>query len=495
MDEDDKDLLLEIGCGIFIVLGLIAVGSLVWEYRHVEAAILKILAIIAVAVCFGFGLLYGTSPKFRHYWEAYQERKRLEGEALRERWRLKEEEKKEKLRLERLKPRTLLVEEEFEQPTPAGFNVCYKLHGVIETPNADEFDKLGLEKAENQKSRLQEFHQTTFREFFRDKGYRFYFDSNNAEAHGQGPLKVSVGTAIVCQRDDKIYLRNVDLHDVEKELGELRLEKESYKVTAGKIETNIWPDELVERNYAMLTDEQKTAVESDEKYNALEEAIAVAALHRQMEFQRSQHIQTHDSEMFIIKTEQVGRALKLSWQFKPNAPGGYDLIGYRRTGGFHPDQWDIEKNGPIVVQTRRDGEIMEFLEEGETYFYTFTYRHFNLTAPGASIYPVARFRIKMATDETDRIEATIRRLKEARTPQPIQQIQPVQAKEVDPDLEYIAQAVREFMRYAKFETLFDDLVKKVTDVISKGDYSDAEKEKKIWAIQDVAASVRDKYGK
>ncbi len=162
---------------------------------------------------------------------------------------------------------------------------------------------------------------------------------------------------------------------------------------------NIQPDisaDLIEENYAMLTDEDKQEIRTERSYNALEEKLTVAFLKRGLDFQKRQMKQRHESGLIDIETEPAGELLRINWQFKTDL-GGF-LMGFRRTGSFFPNAWDEENNGLLVIHSMRSGEAFESLKGGTTYFYTFILKAEN--KKGKIIpYSIARFQITMPPAE------------------------------------------------------------------------------------------------
>ena len=93
--------------------------------------------------------------------------------------------------------------------------------------------------------------------------------------------------------------------------------------------------------------------------------MAVAVLKRRLDFLGRQSNQKHEAEMFSIETEKVGRSVRIRWKLKAHAPEGYELVGFRKTGGYFANQFDVQQNGEMVTQSRQDGEAIEPLNEGE----------------------------------------------------------------------------------------------------------------------------------
>ena len=233
---------------------------------------------------------------------------------------------------------------------------------------------------------------------------------------------------------------------------------------------------LIEENYKMITDEQRRAILADPRYSGFEEGLAVHALKRRLEYERQQFKQVHESDWVTITTEQAGRGIKIKWQIKQQR--GLDLLGYRKSGSFSSDQFDEASNGVLVVQATRSGEVIEFLKEGETYFYTFLWRR--STPRPFTYWGASRFQITLMTeDERKLIADAIRRIQG-----------PEKQETLDP---VISRALKELGRYRQFETAMRNAEKEAVADIQKTPLSDSEKREEIEKLRDQVSLIRERY--
>ena len=226
----------------------------------------------------------------------------------------------------------------------------------------------------------------------------------------------------------------------------------------------------------MITDEQRRAILADPRYSGFEEGLAVHALKRRLEYERQQFKQVHESDWVTITTEQAGRGIKIKWQIKQQR--GLDLLGYRKSGSFSSDQFDEASNGVLVVQATRSGEVIEFLKEGETYFYTFLWRR--STPRPFTYWGASRFQITLMTeDERKLIADAIRRIQG-----------PEKQETLDP---VISRALKELGRYRQFETAMRNAEKEAVADIQKTPLSDSEKREEIEKLRDQVSLIRERY--
>lgn len=373
-------------------------------------------------------------------------------------------------------------EQKFLARSPANFNVQYGLRFFASVPDFAAFKEARLSEKETQTAIATEFNDKVFAEFLESNSYRFHFcwDEMNDFFYAKADM--------FAEKVGKSFFRDVSEPVIGQQLSKLDLQKASCRITATEIIQNLFPDELIERNYAMIPDEEKKKIQEGKPYHAYEERLAIAALKRRLDFFRHQYEQTHDSRFVSIRTERAGRAIRLIWQFKENAPSGLDLVGYRKAGGgFHPNQWDETQHGTLIVQSSVNNELTEFLKEGETYFYTFLLRP---PEPGiGGQYAGARFQITIATDqETRSIEETIKRIERS-----ISALIPPAPPEPPPLSPQVAEALKEIGFQFDFETRLDEREKEGIDQINKGGYSDEERKVKITRFRALCALVREKY--
>jgi hypothetical protein len=244
------------------------------------------------------------------------------------------------------------------------------------------------------------------------------------------------------------------------------------------IDREILDRETIEGNYAMLSEEQKQAVMADDRYGQYEQMLAVAALKRRLDFLENKTA-SYDSELFSIETERAGRGLRIKWRFKPKAKrGGYDIMGFRRTGGFFANEWDEANNGALVIQSSKDGETVELLREGEAQFYTFFAKPWKESARNPCRSPL-RFQVTIATkEETDPIRAAL---------------ETIERQSFNPPTHNLSRALKELGLFVEFDNAIEQREKILARQIETAGYAPQEKQEKLSRLREVTATVRDKY--
>lgn len=226
----------------------------------------------------------------------------------------------------------------------------------------------------------------------------------------------------------------------------------------------------------MISTEDKKAVEQDSRYRTYDEILAIAALKRRLDFERQQFKQVHESDWVTISTEQAGPVVEIKWEIKQRHDG-LELLGYRKTGGFSPDQFEEASNGALVVQTTRSGKTFEPLKEGETHFYTFLWRR---SPKPFTYWAASRFQVTLMMEEERRlIGDTIRRIEGSEN-----------QESIDPA---ISRALKELGRYRQFETAMRIAEKEAVADIEKMPLADSEKSEEISKLRDQVAFIREKY--
>jgi hypothetical protein len=244
-----------------------------------------------------------------------------------------------------------------------------------------------------------------------------------------------------------------------------------------KISRIAFTEELLRENYAMLTEKQKEQIRASNWYQDMEEKVIIGVLKRHSELQELNYRQVHDSNWAVIETEQKGRGVRITWRLK-GSPGKFELVGYRKCGGFSPSQYDEQSNGTLVIQSNVSNSTTEFLTPGETYFYTFMWRSYK-DSP-RTFYAVCRFQLTIITEEEEKVIAnTIRRIEEK--------------SRIDPDKRHISQALKELGMFVEFDTAMEATKRSLTEQIRKSDYSEDERVEKIARLDDFVSSLRTKY--
>lgn len=245
-------------------------------------------------------------------------------------------------------------------------------------------------------------------------------------------------------------------------------------------------------NYAFrfVLPEQKATKHQEEDPGQDDKAIAISSLQQQLRFQRQQPIQIYDSEFVSIKTERSGQNLKISWNLSPDLPLDYTLIGFRKTGSFSMNQCDLANNGTLVVETNDEGELMEFLQGGETYFYTFLLRNSSWLG-GLKYTPVSRFQVPIRTDVEAEIEKLILRLEESSEEKNAKLV--AETKPTKPPNKQLVGALTDLGSFVEFEEVFDATLKTLIARIEQGNYSEEEKQDKIARLRDMGSILREQY--
>jgi len=363
---------------------------------------------------------------------------------------------------------------EFAISTPANFTVRYRLD--LEIQNAGKSINDDTTKQPSKATVTETFNKEAFVPFLERHSYSFRFALRRS-ALNERLYEAHVPIGELVRKGDQAFFREKANSEIVCELQQTPLINGGYSISLKNFDQNFISDELIQKNYAMLTEEQKEDVEKDERYQAFDEALAVAALKRRLEFMESQCKQRHDSSVVAIQTERSGRSVKISWQFKTAAPSGYILLGFRKTGGFFNNLWDENNNGTLVIHDTVNGSVIEPLTEGETYFYTFILKPWSEDAEHPK-YSIVRFQITITNEEKELIETTIRRI----------------VKASSGGREQISHALKELGSYVEFDTAFETTAKTLEAQIGDNPvYSAEEKEEKIARLRDVMASLREKY--
>jgi hypothetical protein len=261
------------------------------------------------------------------------------------------------------------------------------------------------------------------------------------------------------QRSGEDVFCDIPLEELVEKLGKMNFEKGH--VTLHDIHTDI-SNELIEENYEMLTEEDKTEIGKERSYQALEEKLTVAFLKRRLDFQKLQMKQRHETSEIIIETEPAGQMLRINWRF--NAGVGGSLLGFRRTDSFFPYEGDQENNGPLVIHSMMSGEAVESLKRGTTYFYTFLLKKPNDKGE-AQLYFVARFQVTTPPEEAP----------------------------IDPARKKIARALERVGLGVEFHEALNDVERSLTDRVRRLGLSPEEEEKRIMDVRDIVDLQRAEF--
>ncbi len=332
----------------------------------------------------------------------------------------------------------------------------------------------------NQTALVIAYNQEIFVPLFNDQSYFFHLA---VQMFASADSRYQPRPVELCQcfgKDGAGFLRTCQPSELKEQLAlpEHRYPKNGCVVTIQDFYKCALSDELIKENYAMLTKEQRNAVLLDDRYGAFEEMLAVAVLRRRLDLLDNKS-QIYDSELFTVETEQIGRGLRIKWRFKPQVKGcGYDIVGFRRTGGFLADRWDEANNGTLVIHGDKDGEVVELLREGEAQFYTFFLKPWHEDEKHPRRSPL-RFQVTIATkEETDALRNALDR---------------IERQSLNLSTHNVSAALRELGLYAEFDTAIEQRKKLMERQIETAGYDPEEKEEKLSRLRDVVATVRDKY--
>jgi hypothetical protein len=374
-----------------------------------------------------------------------------------------------------------LIDRKFIGRTLDGFKFEYRLVIVVKRVNDDEFTQAGMMRNEAHEALVTSFNEDKFLTWLDDGNYFFRLVGPRFDIKGLAEVRPSIHRVVV--EDESESIAELTVSDVEKAFKEIHYVKNGCDVTLKIFEVLPLADHLIEENYVMLSEEQKQRIKSDNRYQNIDEALAVAVLKRRLEIEGAQYRQEHDSGYISIRTERLGRSFRISWEFKPGAPEGYSLLGFRKSGsGFYPDQFDETNNGELVVQDARSNQTIEDLPEGQTYFYTFMLKPWH-ASEGKQKYGVGRFQVTIATrEERETIERTLRRIEEGAT-----------KESVDPAYKNLHRALEAAGLSFAFENALDEFQKSLTRQVKEKGLSPEEEEVKIDFIKEAVAGQREKY--
>lgn len=173
---------------------------------------------------------------------------------------------------------------------------------------------------------------------------------------------------------------------------------------------------FIEENLRMIHPQALARIRQEGQYLQRVEKICIAAL-----FERAKLLpdaKTHGRSGFAtLQTQLVGDALKISWK-NAKAGEGWKLMGFRRTGGFAPDEFSESGNGVLVVDSAAsEGSTVEAtLARNEPVYYTFFLRKIEGRLLSNERYylheRVARF--AETIPDADTVRALEKRLEETR---------------------------------------------------------------------------------
>ena len=361
------------------------------------------------------------------------------------------------------------------EKTLAGFKVPYTLDFTFERIDNANFNLHKMLGENNQSTLANSFNTSRVRRLLFKNSCFFHIDWPRAT----GPHEVFRTLILRLENEEgTLFVNPVSNGELLRLFNEETFTGQGCKVELTDIRLPPFDQNIIKLNYAMLTEEQKNAILMDDRYGAFEQMVAVAALKRRLDFLDNKS-ENHDSELFSIATERVGRGLRIEWRLKSEAKqGGYDIVGFRRTGGFFADQWDETSNGTLVIHSNKDGQTVELLKEGEAQFYTFFLKPWQEDAKHTKRSPL-RFQVTIApSEETDAIKTTLER---------------IERQSFNPPTQNVSRALKELGLYVEFDNAIEQRKKVMEHQIETAGYSPEEKEEKLSRLRDVVAAVRDKY--
>jgi hypothetical protein len=392
---------------------------------------------------------------------------------------------------------TFELHENFTARTLAGFKVQYRLWLIGARTNVEEFKKAKMAEPKAQRALAEDFNKKVFESHLEANNYFFHLHLHSAESFPSDRLYEVFRTPLchLVAENGQSPVAEVSNVTVTGALKDHSYEASGCRLELGDFHGSVFPAELIKENYAMLTKEEKEAVIQDEHYGRYEQALAIAALRRQLDFFGDETSREHKSDCFRIKSERSGRSIKLSWRLNPDAYA-YTLLGFRSEGGFASDKWSESANGILIVDTIRDGEMTEVLKDGVAYYYTFflkildqyleptwknAVRRFFLTEWAEMSYKKSVLRFQITVEdarEREALQTVLSRLEKRR---------------LEPFKENLSRALKELGAFVEMDTAFEAMERSFIEQIEKSDYPEEVKREKIERLRDIVRSIRAKY--
>jgi hypothetical protein len=155
----------------------------------------------------------------------------------------------------------------------------------------------------------------------------------------------------------------------------------------------------------------------------------------------------------------------------------YEIVGFRRSGGFYHDQWDVQNNGTLMVHSKKDGEVVELLKEDEANFYTFFMKPLNdaLWKPCSPL----RFQVTIGSkEEMAQIESIVERS---------------EGRLVESGSHNISRALKDLGVYFEIDDAISKREKVLSRQIESSNDTPEEKQEKLERLRDMVGQVRSKY--
>ena len=304
--------------------------------------------------------------------------------------------------------------------TPFGFVAPYRLHGHVKVVNEDQFFEATRHSTQGAQGVVDElvdiFHDGIFLSLIEQ--HRLFFHYHWNQYH-----YILLGFWEYAERDDGIsvdwslYYKTGGIGEsADKAIKGFRRYGCAIQVLLVDFEPS--QTEAIMENMSMIRPKVLAAIRESGLHLEMVEQFCIAAL-------AERRALFHDPKSYsggavTIRTQIVGDALKLSWEH-PRAGQGWQLLGFRKTGGFGPDAASETQNGILVVDSiHSKGETVEAaLPRNEPLYYTFFLKkqekEQKFFEEGKTFFryePVARFTVNIPDEDT--VQALVKQLEETR---------------------------------------------------------------------------------
>lgn len=365
------------------------------------------------------------------------------------------------------------IEQTFRAQTLVGFDLEYSMTLVCERIDLDQSIREQVLNPVVTEIIAYDFRDKVFEPHFNDRSYFWHLDPFSVPALG-----VSTMIAEVAKEEGREVVQAVRKERLKAEMILLPpLKCRGCEIRLLDFSIPALPDELIERNYQVLSEEQKEEITKSAEFGVAAEMLAVSLLKERLNLLRGGS-QNYTAGTFTLETEKVGRSFKIKWKLTTGASSHF-LLGFRNNGGFSKDQWSEDANGVRVIDASADGEVVEVLQDGVSYFYTFFLKPFH-ESEHVLRNSLLRFQITIESRaEMEAIEATLKKIEEKQKP--------------EPEKENLSKALKEIGSYVEMDHALDALGESFAEGIRKSDRPEAEKQKKIERLEDFVRIVRSKY--
>jgi hypothetical protein len=143
------------------------------------------------------------------------------------------------------------------------------------------------------------------------------------------------------------------------------------------LEINMVLDEdCIMSNYNLVDDSTGTLKEDSPEYRAIQRMLSVMLAKRRLDFEREclnvYSNEEHQSQKLQVKVNLAGQSVEIEYNLKELTGDDCPRIlhGFRRTEGFCLDN-SLNRQGTSVVQSQASGKLLQRLQPGTEYFFTF----------------------------------------------------------------------------------------------------------------------------